>query len=76
MKSGEGEEVRKAVAALDGEYRLIRPAVVVSKSPQTVEKVDSMMAYLRTQANLAEMDREALMDGVKRFVNPRVSKRS
>ena len=26
-----------------------------------------MMAYLRTQANLAEMDREALMDGVKRF---------
>ena len=67
VKSGEGEEVRKAVAALDGEYRLIRPAVVVSKSPQTVEKVDSMMAYLRTQANLAEMDREALMDGVKRF---------
>lgn len=65
--SGSGEEVRGAVEALFREYQMIRPAIVVSKAPQTIGKVDSVIAFIRSQSNSADMDRKALMNGVKRF---------
>ncbi|MEW9034166.1 MAG: sporulation protein YpjB, partial [Planifilum fimeticola] len=65
--SGSGGEVREAVEELFNEYQLIRPAVVVSKTPQTTAKVDSMIAFIRGQSDGAERDRQGLMDGVKRF---------
>lgn len=67
VKSGSGGEVREAVEELFNEYQLIRPAVVVSKTPQTTAKVDSMIAFIRGQSDGAERDRQGLMDGVKRF---------
>jgi sporulation protein YpjB len=67
VQSGNGEEVREAVEKLFSEYQLIRPAVVVSKTPQTTAKVDSMIALIRSQSDGAELDRRGLMNGVKRF---------
>lgn len=66
-KSGSEDEVRRAVDGLFEEYQLVRPAVVVSRSPQTVEKVDSVIAFIRSQSTGADLNRESLMGGVKRF---------
>ncbi|GAA5345655.1 sporulation protein YpjB [Planifilum fimeticola] len=67
VQSGNEGEVREAVEKLFNEYQLIRPAVVVSKTPQTTAKVDSMIAFIRGQSDGAERDRQGLMNGVKRF---------
>lgn len=67
VKSGSEKEVRMRVEELFTEYQLIRPAVMVSKTPQTAAKVDSVIAFIRGQSQSGEMDREGLMNGVKRF---------
>ncbi|MBO2531531.1 MAG: hypothetical protein CW342_01315 [Thermoactinomycetaceae bacterium] len=67
VQSGSREEVREAVDKLFGEYQLIRPALAVSKSPQTTAKVDSVIAFIRSRSDGAPLDRRELAEGVKRL---------
>ena len=67
VQSGSREKVREAVDKLFGEYQLIRPALAVSKSPQTTAKVDSVIAFIRSRSDGAPLDRRELAEGVKRL---------
>ncbi|SFF75910.1 sporulation protein YpjB [Planifilum fulgidum] len=67
VQSGSREEVREAVDKLFGEYQLIRPALAVSKSPQTTAKVDSVIAFIRSRSDGAPLDRREIAEGVKRL---------
>ncbi|BCU81820.1 sporulation protein YpjB [Polycladomyces abyssicola] len=66
INTGNQVRARMAVDALLNHYRLIRPAIVISRTPTTVTKVDSVLAFLRNQSR-PTWNPALLRDGVSRL---------
>lgn len=47
--------INEAIQQFYDDYQLIRPALIVSKSPFTVEKVDSLITFIRKQNDLQQL---------------------
>jgi sporulation protein YpjB len=50
---------QQAVNRLNAEYQMIRPALAVAKSPITLSRIDSIMAFLRRGGNWQELGQAA-----------------
>lgn len=66
INAGNQARARMAVDTLIDHYRLIRPAIVLSRTPTTVTKVDSVLAFLRKQSRPA-WNSALLRSGVNRL---------
>ncbi|MBA4496065.1 sporulation protein YpjB [Paenactinomyces guangxiensis] len=47
--------VQKAIDQMYDDYQMVRPALIVSKSPHTVQKVDSLVTFIRKQEDLKKL---------------------
>ncbi|TCS93372.1 sporulation protein YpjB [Hazenella coriacea] len=50
------DSVQEAVKQLLDEYHMVRPALVITKSPSTVHKVDSLLTFIEKQTDLSKLD--------------------
>lgn len=50
------ESAQEAVKQLTDEFQMIRPALVITKSPSTVQKVDSLLKFIEKQADWSKLD--------------------
>lgn len=46
IKKGNKQDVSEVINAFNNEYRLLRPAIVVTKSPSTVNHLDSLVNFM------------------------------
>jgi sporulation protein YpjB len=53
------EKVQEVLAQIQQDYQMIRPALIVSKSPATVQKVDSLLTFTSEQKDLKQFQTAA-----------------
>ncbi|MFC4078067.1 sporulation protein YpjB [Salinithrix halophila] len=66
-KKGNPENLRIAVRELILHYEQIEPALEVARKPMTVEKVRSLMNFLRSRVHINPLPREELRGGIRQW---------
>ncbi|MBU5443994.1 sporulation protein YpjB [Paenibacillus sp. MSJ-34] len=59
-ETGGAAAIRAAFAAFQQHYNVIRPAAAIQRASEEIEKLDSMMAYLRQRITKDKVEREDL----------------
>lgn len=56
IKQQNQASIQEAIGQFYDDYQMIRPALVVSKSPSVVEKVDSLITFIRKQKDPEQLE--------------------
>jgi sporulation protein YpjB len=63
IRNGEAKAVQDAVSALKSHFGVVRPAVLISKEAQMVERIDSLLAFLSNQSAASPLPKGNLENG-------------
>jgi sporulation protein YpjB len=67
IRSGEAKAVQDAVSALKSHFGVVRPAVLISKEPQIVERIDSLLTFLTNQSKATPLQKGNLENGAEQL---------
>lgn len=64
VQTSKVEEAKKSLAGLSEQYKVIRPSVIISRTPSEVERLDSLFSFMNTQLNAAKWDTKNIIGGI------------
>jgi sporulation protein YpjB len=64
VQASKAEEAKKSLAGLSEQYKVIRPSVIINRTPSEVERLESLFSFMNTQLNAAKWDTKNIIGGI------------
>lgn len=64
VEAGQQQESLKQLAGLSELYKVIKPSVIISRTPSEVERMESLFSFMNTQLNASKWDMNNIKSGI------------